>query len=203
MKLLANPIVVIVLAMLLSTVPVLGMIWKESSAIVHASAAQKAAAVEASRPEKPWDFWTPEVENLAKELTGQRDTLARREADVASREKRLADETLELDEMRRKIESLRAEIASRLVEVQSQELRNLKTLANTYAKLSPAGAVAIFGEMDDLTVAKLLSLMKPDTTTAILEEFSRNPADPKTGAKRAADLSQRLRLLMPVQSPAR
>jgi len=75
-------------------------------------------------------------------------------------------------------------------------------LANTYAKLTPAAAVAIFGEMDDLTVTKLLSLMKPETTTAILEEFNRNPTDPKIGVKRAAELSQRLRLLMPVKSPA-
>lgn len=202
MKLLTNPIVVIVLAVVFSTVPMLSMIWQESSAIVQVAATQRAAAVEASRPEKPWDFWTPEVESLAKELTEQRGALALRDADLAAREKRLAGETLELDEMRRKIESLRAEIASRLVEVQAQELRNLRTLANTYAKLTPAAAVAIFGEMDDLTVTKLLSLMKPDTTTAILEEFNRNPTDPKIGVKRAAELSQRLRLLMPVKSPA-
>jgi flagellar motility protein MotE (MotC chaperone) len=203
MKLLSNPIVVIVLAVLFSTVPVLGMIWKESAAIVSAAVSQKAAAVEATRPEKPWDFWTPEVENLAKELTEQRGTLARREAELATREKRMSDEKSELDETRRKIESLRTEIASRLVEVQAQELRNLKTLANTYSKLSPSAAVAIFGEMDDLTVAKLLSLMKPETTTAILEEFSRNAGSDKTGVKRAAELSQRLRLLMPVQQPAK
>lgn len=202
MKLLTNPIVVIVLAVVFSTVPMLSMIWQESSAIVQVAATQRAATIEASRPEKPWDFWTPEVESLAKELTEQRGALALRDADLAAREKRLAGETLELDEMRRKIESLRAEIASRLVEVQAQELRNLRTLANTYAKLTPAAAVAIFGEMDDLTVTKLLSLMKPDTTTAILEEFNRNPTDPKIGVKRAAELSQRLRLLMPVKSPA-
>ena len=50
MKLLANPVAVLVLALLFSTVPVLGMIWKESAALVHAAVAQKAAAVEASRP---------------------------------------------------------------------------------------------------------------------------------------------------------
>lgn len=203
MKLLSNPAVVIILAVLFSAVPVLGMIWKETAVIVHTIAEQKAAAIEATRPEKPWDFWTPEVENLAKELTEQRGTLARREAELATREKRLVDEKGELEETRRKIESLRTEIASRLVEVQAQELRNLKTLANTYSKLSPSAAVAIFGEMDDLTVAKLLSMMKPETTTAILEEFSRNPDAAKTGVKRAAELSQRLRLLMPVQQPAK
>lgn len=200
MKLLANPVVVIVLAVLFSAVPVLGMIWKESSAIIQAAVAQKAAAAEAARPEKPWDFWTPEVENLAKELTEQRAAFARREAEIAAREKRIAEEARELDEIRRKVDALRSEISSRLVEVQAQEQRNLKTLAATYGKLSPAAAVALFGEMDDLTVAKLLSLMKPEMTTAILEEFSRNPGPENANVKRAVELSHRLRLLMPVKA---
>jgi flagellar motility protein MotE (MotC chaperone) len=199
MKILANPAVVIGLAVLLSTVPVLGMIWQESATIVHSAVAKQVAAIEATRPEKPWDFWTPEVENLAKELTEQRGGFARREAELAAREKRLADESHELDEIRRKIETLRTEITSRLVEVQAQELRNLKSLSTTYSKLTPAAAAAIFTEMDDLTVAKILSLMKADIHTAILQEFTRNPGPDNANVKRAAELSQRLRLLMPTK----
>ncbi len=202
MKALASPPVYIAAAILLSAGPVLALLWKESGALVSAAAVHRAEQIEAKRPEKPWDFWTPEVENLAKELTEQRAAIARREAEVAAREKRLTDEARELEQIRRQIESLRAEIGNRLVEVQAQELKNLKSLAVTYSRLTPASAVAIFGQMDDLMVAKLLSLMKPEVSSAILEEFSRSPGPDNVNLKRAAEISQRLRLLLPAKPSA-
>lgn len=202
MKALTSPVVVILLAVLLSAGPVLFLIQRETTALVAQLVESQAAAVEEARPEKPWDFWTPEVENLAKELTEEKAALARREAEIATREKRLADETRELEEIRRQVEKLRQEISTRLVEVQAQEAKNLKNLAVTYSRLTPPAAVAIFGEMDDLTVAKLLSFMKPEVSSAILEELSKTPGPDNANLKRAAELSQRLRLLLPPKSGA-
>lgn len=198
MKVLTSPLVVIPLAVLCSAVPVLGLLSKESSALVQAEVARRASEFEATRPEKPWDFWTPEVENLAKELAEQRDRLAAREIELSSREKRLVEESRQLEEVRTQVARLREEIDARIVEVKEQEIRNLKSLAATYSRLTPGAAVAIFGQLDDLMVAKLLSLMKPEITSAILEEFSRTPGPENANIKRAAELSQRLRLLLPV-----
>ncbi len=196
MKALTSPIVYILLSVLLGAGLVLALLNKEATTLVTQMAAQHVHEIEAKRPEKPWDFWTPEVENLAKELKEEKEKLAQREADVAAREKRVAAEVLELDVIRKQVESLRGEIASRIVEVQSQEMKNLKTLANTYSKLTPPAAVAIFKELDDLMVAKLLSLMKPEVTTAILQEFSSTPGPDNVNVKRAAEITQRLRLLV-------
>lgn len=199
MKALSSPLVVILLAVLLSAAPMLHLVWKHGQIIVTAAAARRAAEVEAARPAKPWDFWTPEVENLAKDLTAERAKIAVREAEVAAREKRLVDEARELDQIRSQLARMRDEIDSRLVEVKEQELRNLKSLATTYSRLTPTAAVAIFNQLDDLTVAKLLSLMKPEIISAILEELSRTPGPDNANVKRAAELSMRLRLLIPTQ----
>jgi flagellar motility protein MotE (MotC chaperone) len=194
--------VVILLPVLLSVVPMLMMLTTASTALVGNISVQKAAEVEAKRPPKPWDFWTPEVENLARELTEQKAGFANREADLATREKRLAAEAKELDQIRTQIESLRGEIASRITEVQAQELKNIKTLANTYSKVSAPAAVAIFNQMDVPSVTKILSLMKVELTSAILQEMGRSAGPDNINAKRAAEISQRLRMMQPAKQPA-
>lgn len=197
MKALLSPIPAVVLAILLSVGGAFVLFQRQTAAAIAAVVAHRAEKMEAARPEKPWDFWTPEMENVAKELAEQRDRLKSREGDLASWESRIASERKELDVMRSQIEALRAEIDARLVQVEEQEQRNLKTLVNTYSKLTPASAVAIFKQMDDALVAKLLALMKPDVTTAILEEMSRDPGPEDVNVKRAAELTKRMRLLMP------
>jgi flagellar motility protein MotE (MotC chaperone) len=201
MKALPAP-VVILLPVLLSVVPMMMMLTSASTALVGNISVQKAAEVEAKRPPKPWDFWTPEVENLAKELVEQKASFATREADLAAREKRILSDSKELEVIRQQIEALRAEIASRITEVQAQELKNIKTLSTTYSKVAPAAAVAIFNEMDAASVTKILSMMKVDLTSAILQEMGRSPGPDNVNAKRAADISQRLRMMQPAKQPA-
>ncbi|MGH8021181.1 MAG: MotE family protein, partial [Opitutaceae bacterium] len=74
------------------------------------------------------------------------------------------------------------------------EQKNLKTLAATYTTLSPAAALAIFKEMDDETVVKILAFMKPDPVGLILEEMALTKDGEGTLAGRAADISNKLRL---------
>jgi flagellar motility protein MotE (MotC chaperone) len=197
MKRLRSPLVTLVLCLVLSSATGLAWYWQGAAILVSRARARRAAAVEATRPQKPWDFWTPEMENLERELKESRVAVAQREAAVDRREKRLAADLQELDKVRQQVESLRTEISQHITEVQTQEMGNLKTLATTYSLLSPKAAVAIFAQMDDVTVAKLLSLMKPETAAALLEEISRTPGENNANLKRAADLSQRLRLLVP------
>jgi flagellar motility protein MotE (MotC chaperone) len=196
------PPVVILLPVLLSVVPMMMMLSSATSALVGNISVQKAAEVEAKRPPKPWDFWTPEVENLARELTDQKATFAGREAELATREKRLAAEAKELEQIRLQIEALRGEIAARITEVQAQELKNVKTLATTYSKVSPSAAVSIFNQMDIASVTKILSLMKVDLASAILQEMGRSGGPDSAGAKRAAQITERLRMLQPAKQPA-
>lgn len=199
MKLLGSPVVVILLGVLAGSATGLWWFWKNAHALVTASQVHKVEQIEASRPEKPWDFWTPEVENLSQELSEAKTALAKREAEVAIREVRVKDEAAELDKVRLQVESLRTDINSRILQVQEQEMKNLKTLSTTYSLLTPKAAVAIFSQLDDITVTKLLSLMKPEITAAILEEMSSTPGENDANLKRVAAISNRLRLLLPAQ----
>jgi len=74
-------------------------------------------------------------------------------------------------------------------------MKNLKSLSQTYSNLTPKAAVAIFTEMDDTTVVKILSLMKADVVGPIFEEMSKDKSEKNNQAQRAATLSERLRLM--------
>lgn len=90
---------------------------------------------------------------------------------------------------------MRKEIADRVIEINADELRDLKSLAAAYANLTPRAAVAIIRELDDVTAVKILSLMKADTVSPIFEEMSRTASTDGTLARRVAILSEKLRLM--------
>lgn len=197
MKALLSPIPAVVVSLALSVGGVSFWFKQQADRMIALAVAHRDEEAEKKRPEKPWDFWTPEMENVAKELAEQRERLTRQEAELTAREARIATERKDLDDMRVQIERMRAEIDARIVQINTQEQRNLKSLVATYSKLSPAAAVAIFKQLDDPLVAKILSMMKAEATTAILEEFGREPGPDGVNVKRAAELTQRMRLLMP------
>lgn len=197
MKLISNPIVIVVLGLVLGVGTSSALIWTTAKPLVRQIAESLASETKPARPEPPWDFWTIEVESLAKELKEQKAALKQREEGLAGRESRLKSEQQELEKTRRQIEALRSEIGSKMIEVQADEAKNLKTLAATYRNLSPKTAVAILREMDELTVVKVLSLMKTDEVSALFEEMAKS-GDPAL-IKRAAHLSERIRLLKTVR----
>ena len=120
----------------------------------------------------------------------------RKQADLLDqRAARLAADQAELAKVRAAIEQMRREIGDRLIEVKADESKNLRTLSQTYGNLTPKAAVAIIKELDDLTVVKILSLMKPDVVAPIFEEMSSSAGPDGPLAKRAATLSEKLRLM--------
>jgi flagellar motility protein MotE (MotC chaperone) len=198
MNLLTKPWVAAVLILLLQPAVAVFLVWKSAPGLVAALAVTGATAEEPLRPREsrpPWNMWTPELEKIAAELKDQRTSLQDREQILAQREARVAAEQAELARTRKEIELQRAEIAKLLTEIGADEMKNLKSLAQTYANLSPKAAVAIFSEMDDSTVVKILSLMKTDVVGPVFEEMAKDPNSKNSQAQRAAVLSERLRLM--------
>ena len=155
----------------------------------------KRAPAPAEGKEKGWDFWTIEIENLSNELKGERARLQKQSEGLNQRAARLADEEKELAKVRTEMETLRREIGQRVIEINADEAKNLRSLAQTYTSLTPRAVVAIFKEMDDVTVVKILALMKPDVIGPIFEEMSHTGGSDGTLARRAAVLSEKLRLM--------
>lgn len=155
-------------------------------------------AVDKDDPElkaRGWDFWTIEIDNLANELQDQKTKLKKTSDELAQRAALLSSEEKELTKVRESLEKLRKDITDRVSEVRADESKNLRTLAQTYSALTPKAAVAILREMDDATVVKILSLMKIDVVGGIFEEMAKTPSSDGGLSRRAAILSERIRVL--------
>lgn len=193
MKLLSNPILCLVLGLLLGVGTGVGLFWREALSLATAARMRQVEAKEPVQPDKPWDFWTLEIENLASELKDMKATLGVREQAVIAREERLAADLRELAKTRTQVEALRASVIAEMVQFEAEETKNLKTLAKTYSELTPKAAVGIMRQMDEAVVVKILHLMKSDVVSPILQEMGAS-ADPEL-TKQAAQLTERLRLV--------
>ncbi len=199
-KLLQNPTIVSVIALAMGVIAGIVPLWRAGDKLVQQAIAthiQKAKAGKA----QGWDFWTIEVDNLASELKDEKARLAKQSDLLDQRAARLANEQQELEKVRSSIEGMRNEIASKVIEIQADESKNLRVLSQTYADLSPKAAVAIIREMDDVTVVKILSLMKPDVVAPIFEEMSTTTDKDGLLARRAAVISEKLRLMKSTKAP--
>ena len=205
MNKLANPIVAAVLAIVMGTGTGLFSFWRAAGAVLE-QAIKQIPPVKETVPleerERGWNFWTIEIENLAGELKGERDRQRKLSEQLDHREAQMAAERQELNKIRTEIEGLRQEIATKVIEINADEMKNIRGLAQTYTSLTPKAAVSIMKEMDDTIVVKILSLMKPDVVAPIFEEMSHTSGADGPMARRAALLSDRLRLMKSAKAAA-
>lgn len=198
MKILKNPVVLIVLGLVIGCGTGISLVWQRTNQMVAAVVQSRAHAADSAAAEKavePWGFWAIELDNLATDLQDEKAKIAKRQEVLDQRESRFAAERVELEKLRKELEVIRLEVSQKMGEINADEAKNLRGLSLTYAALSPKAAVAIFKEMDDVTVTKILSLMKTDTIGPIFEEMSKSGDPAANWPKRAATLSERLRVM--------
>ena len=193
---LLNPAATAIFSLVLSVAVGVTLCWRTLAPLLQAAVATQVKKEPTEFKRKGWDFWKIEIENLSNELKEERASLRARSDQLDQRAARLAAEEQELGKVRADVESIRKEIADRVIEITTDEQKNIRTLAQTYTNLSPKAVVAIFREMDDTTAVKILSLMKPDVVGPIFEQMSVTAgADGTSLARRAAILSEKLRLM--------
>jgi flagellar motility protein MotE (MotC chaperone) len=198
-KALPVPAIVSALALALGTAAGLLPLWHAGDQLVTQTLALRAAKAKHNKAQG-WDFWTIEIDNLASELKEEKARLGKQAELLDQRTARLAAEQQELDKVRASVEATRKEIGERVIEITADEAKNLRTLAQTYTNLTPRAAVAIIREMDDVTVVKILALMKPEVVAPIFEEMSKASDKDAVLARRAAVLSEKLRLMKSVKT---
>ncbi len=193
---LKNPMVAAAAGLMISVALGVMMVWRAAGPLLAAAAqAIPAKKTEEVATERGWDFWTIEIENLSTELKDERARLRQQSEQLDQRAARVEAEARELSRMRAEIEALRGQMSNRLIEMKEDEVKNLRTLAQTYTNLTPKASVAIIRELDDVTAVKILSLMKPDVVAPIFEEMSRAAGGDSSLTRRAAVLSNQLRLM--------
>lgn len=141
-----------------------------------------------------WSFSSDDLRRLKRELENRLAAVEEKEASLASYEARLQSDRVEIEEIKTEVERMRDTLLKDIVEVEEWESKNLKTLADTYSKLDPDATVKIFNELDDATVTKILRFMKPATIGEILQQMALQEGGNETLIKRAARLSDMLRL---------
>lgn len=195
MRLLQNPLVVALLALLGGVSSSVFAFLRHGPELI-AMIAPPAPPPEAEPDkERGWDFWTIELENLSAELQDEKGRMKKENEEIETRRARLANELHELEKVRSEIASMRQDIDEKIIQVGVDEQKNLKTLSQTYAKLSPAAAAAILMKMDDATVVKILSLMKPDIVAPIFEQMALTAGPTGPTADRAASLTEKIRIM--------
>lgn len=193
---LQNPAIAAVLGIVMSVVVGVGLSMRVLAPLMEQAATVPEKVLPEEFKQRGWDFWTIEIDNLSNELKEERARLKKQSELLDQRAARIAAEEKELAKVRTDVETLRKEIGAKVIEITTDEMKNFKTLSQTYSTLTPKAVVAIVREMDDNTVAKIFSLMKTDVVGPIFEEMSKSAsADGTPMAKRAAVLSERLRLL--------
>lgn len=147
------------------------------------------------RPNPPsWDYKNPEVEDLVKELQTSKTQMAQRATQLDELAARLQSERFEINQVTQKVNQLQAEFDQKVIRVHEEEVSNLKKLAKTYTTMTIEGTTAIFKQLDDTAVVKILMYMKEVETAPILDALAK-PTE--ADAKRVAGISEQLRLAIP------
>jgi flagellar motility protein MotE (MotC chaperone) len=197
-----NPLVFALLGIALSVGIGVGVTWRTLNAMVTKAVLLKAQAAPNELKKKGWDFWTIEAENLSSELRDERERLKQESEKLDQREATIVAAEKELAKARADLDAMQKQISDRVVEISNDELINLKKLAQTFSNVTPRAAVAIIREMDDSAAVKVLSLLKPDVIGPIFEEMSKGSDGTAPLARRAATLSDKLRLVKNTRSTA-
>ena len=201
MKMITSPLVIILVATLLGV----GL----SSCVVMKRVPEYAAMAAAMRPKpKVIPSHVPDrlppvdvTSRAVSELKLAKDQLAVREAALIEQQKRMESERLELERTRADIDLMRKQVEGYLAEAKGlnvkaraedavSEMKNLKTLVQTYSTMSPKSTVAIMLQMEDASAVKILALMKVDVVAGIFEEMGKQAAGDPLMAKRAAKLAE-------------
>ena len=191
MKILQNSLVSSIIGLVLYAV-ITVVVWKVPVAD-HEEASQEEIVAKAKEAVPSWEFSSQEADMLIVELKEQKAALALREKDLNELAERLKTERLEINVVTQAVYQLQAQVEASIVRINAEEAVNIKKLSRTYAAMSPDGAAPIMKEMEEITLVKVIALMKEAEVAAILEAMSKlSPAD----AKRVAKITERLRFYL-------
>jgi flagellar motility protein MotE (MotC chaperone) len=141
-----------------------------------------------------WKFKNPEFAQWVAELKMEKSDLDARAQQLQELQTRLEAQRQEFSTSTQAVNQLQAEFDRNVIRLKSQEMVNLKQQAKVIAAMSPEGAALMIAQMSDDDVVCLLAVMKADEASLLLDALSKQSAN---GAKHAAQLTGRLRMVLP------
>jgi flagellar motility protein MotE (MotC chaperone) len=183
-----------------------GLIYFATTALLirpaqfEAARALLAAAKLTPDNDPSWKFKNPEFEQWVAELKMEKSDLDARAQQLQELQARLAAQQQEFTTATQSVYQLQSEFDRNVIRIKSQEVQNLNKQAKIIAGMSPEGAANLIGQMPDDDVVRLLATMKTDEASLVLDAMSKLG---KPEAKRAADLTARLRMVLPPDATAK
>jgi len=144
-----------------------------------------------------WNFKNPDFDQWVAQMKIEKEALAAREQQLNEWQARLDVERQEISTVTQTVARLQADFDRNVVHFRAEESDNLKHQAKLVSTMSPEGAAAMFNEMPDDDVVRILYTMKTDEASLILDTISKMG---KPEAKRAATLTGRLHQVLPVST---
>lgn len=148
-------------------------------------------------PQTVFSFHTAELVEMVEDLKKQKQKILEEQKDVKALAARTLSDRQEVEKIRDEIKELRADLDRRVVEVKQEEVKNLEALATTYSSMPAPAAVAIFKEMEEDQVVKILATMKAKAVGLVLSEMGKaiDKSGEESTARRAARITDKLRLM--------
>jgi flagellar motility protein MotE (MotC chaperone) len=177
-----------------TTIPVCAIVYVVSTVLFWKTPAPPPHIIQAapsSARNEQGQFQNPEADQLVGELKEEKKRLDDREQELNELATRLDAERGEISNATASVQQLQSDFDKNVLRIKDEETANLKKLAKVYSAMTPDGAAVILADLDDTQFAKIMVFMKEGDAAAILESLSKKN---DAGAKRAADLSERLRV---------
>lgn len=196
MKFLTSSWIVILLGALTYLGTTAMLVIKAKDQIVPKPAIKKGDEHEEAKPVPvvrgpSWEFVNPELDEMVAELKQQKEDVAAEKKLLLELSERIRTERQELIQMTQQVHRIQQEIDQAIIRVRDDEAANLTKLAKTYGEMTPEGAAMVMKGLDDISLVKVLLVMKEKSSAPIIEMIANgNPVD----AKRMALVSERLRL---------
>ena len=200
LRMLAAPWFLALVGLLSSLVIGVTMMMSAQKKLVSTPPPVAAAPVVEEKPVPPqtvFSFHTNELVEMIEDLRKQKQKILEEQKDVKALAARTMADRQEVEKIRQEIKDLRSDLDKRVVEIQQEEIKNLDSLASTYTAMPPGAAVAIFKEMEEDQVVKILAAMKAKAVASVLSEMGRmvDKSGEESVARRAARITDKLRLM--------
>jgi flagellar motility protein MotE (MotC chaperone) len=199
MKILTNPIVLIVVAVLFFIIGFGGGLWKIGyfNPATYASVKKEKAVKEikaktaAETQEKVEIEWLQKLaidfDRSAKDLTDQKQKLNEEEVELQKKKEELKLEKQAVEKIKKDIQDMKTEFDSQLALVESNQEGNIQRLAKLYTVMDVANAAKMISGMTDVQAVQVLRSMKDAKSAKILELWIGQP-DTVDKAKRVSEL---------------
>ncbi len=142
-----------------------------------------------------WRFNNPEFDQWVADLKSERAALAERQRQLKQWQTRLEAQSQEFAAATQAVYRLQKEFDQNVVRLKASETQNLQHRAKLLSAMAPQAVASLVNQMPDEDLVRLLAVMRPDSASQILNVLAQAGTD---GAKRAARLTERLQLVVPI-----